>query len=137
MVMPRGLEPRISSLRGWRVIPVPLWHHINRQLFHSGSAPAFLSLTRTDTLNVFSRTILFLIRTFPLQIKRDIAGLSTTPPCTGKIRQVTPTTLSGRFSHNLSVLVMGNCVHPRDANPRLVGGRPPFGGDLKVYFSKK
>ena len=32
---------------------------------------------------------------------------------------------------------MGNCVHPRDANPRLVGGRPPFGGDLKVQFSKK
>ena len=42
LVMPRGLEPRISSLRGWRVIPVPLWHHINRQHFHSGSAPALI-----------------------------------------------------------------------------------------------
>lgn len=26
--MPRGLEPRISGLKGRRVKPVPLWHHI-------------------------------------------------------------------------------------------------------------
>ena len=140
MVMPRGLEPRISSLRGWRVIPVPLWHHINRQLFHSGSAPAFLSLTRTDTLNVFSRTILFLIRTFPLQIKRDIAGLSTTPPCTGKIRQVTPTTLSlivwPLQSQSLRV-GYGKLCSPSGREPTACWRAPAFRRGLESVLFKK
>ena len=26
MVMPPGIEPGISTLKGWRVEPIPLWH---------------------------------------------------------------------------------------------------------------
>lgn len=91
--MPRGLEPRISSLRGWRVRPVPLWHHINRQHFHSGSAPAHLSLTRTGTLNVSSRTIWFLFRAFPLQIIAGHCRLINHVALHEEVRQVTPITL--------------------------------------------
>ncbi len=84
MVMPRGLEPRISSLRGWRVIPVPLWHHIKATTLPFEVRLPHLSFTASND---------FLIRTFPLQIKRDIAGLPlTAPPCTGKNEPGTPTT---------------------------------------------
>lgn len=82
--MPRGLEPRISSLRGWRVIPVPLWHHMKSTTLPFEVRLPHLSFTASND---------FLIRTFPLQIKRDIAGLPlTAPPCTGKNEPGTPTT---------------------------------------------
>ena len=31
MVTPLGIEPRLSTLKGWRVIPIPLWCHIKKQ----------------------------------------------------------------------------------------------------------
>ena len=29
--MPPGIEPGISTLKGWRVIPIPLWHDVERR----------------------------------------------------------------------------------------------------------
>lgn len=65
-------------------MPVPLWHHMKSTTLPFEVRLPHLSFTASND---------FLIRTFPLQIKRDIAGLPlTAPPCTGKNEPGTPTT---------------------------------------------
>lgn len=95
-----------------------------------GSAPA-LSFTASND---------FLIRTFPLQIKRDIAGLSITPPCTGKIRQVTPTTLSlivwPLQSQSLRV-GYGKLCSPSGREPTAYWRAPAFRRGLESVLFKK
>lgn len=85
-------------------------------------------------------TILFLFRTFPLQIKRDIAGLSTTPPCTGKIKQVTPTTLSlivwPLQSQSLRV-GYGKLCSPSGREPTAYWRAPAFRRGLESVLFKK
>lgn len=82
----------------------------------------------------------FLIRTFPLQIKRDIAGLSITPPCTGKIRQVTPTTLSlivwPLQSQSLRV-GYGKLCSPSGREPTACWRAPAFRRGLESAVFKK
>lgn len=85
-------------------------------------------------------TILFLFRAFPLQIKRDIAGLSITPPCTGKIRQVTPTTLSlivwPLQSQSLRV-GYGKLCSPSGREPTAYWRAPAFRRGLESVLFKK
>ena len=99
-----------------------------------------ISLTRTDTLNVFSRTILFLFRAFPLQIMTGHCRLINHVALHEEVRQVTPTTLSlivwPLRSQSLRV-GYGKLCSPSGREPTAYWRAPAFRRGLKSAVFKK